>query len=254
MRDLCYKSLMVFMRKTKHVLMCAIRAVLCKRNYVVLAFASALVIFLFASLSACTPQGHAVGDSGHLDDIVHDGIDVEDIKLFVVGSRQAALDSKLLHMCEKSGLHASYTSIADVKNANFASQEAIMDASNQPVSIILINNINVDRLDRVDYSVKSNAGGAHVDLKARKAWTNALEYARSAGIPVVLVNPQNPPKDRTLYAAKLYILKDLDGENLFDANLIKGFDKIQHSSLLKIVQSVIDNTPHSRDVVINDKD
>lgn len=260
-----------------------------RSNRIVFALASMLVIFLLASLSACTPKNQAVGDTGRSDDIVHDGIDVEDIKLFIVGSRQAALDSKLLHLCEKFGLKASYASIADVKNANFASQEAVKDASNQPVSMILINNINVDGVDRVDSSAKSNAGGAHVDLQARKAWVDALKYARSAGIPVVLVNPKNPPKDCSLFAAKLYILKDLDGQDLFDVGLIKGDSKgdlkgdskaafngdfrnhlscvekscqkshikncgkIQHSSLLKIVQSVIDNTPHGRDVVINDK-
>lgn len=260
-----------------------------RSNRIVFALASMLVIFLLTSLSACTPKNQAVGDTGRSDDIVHDGIDVEDIKLFIVGSRQAALDSKLLHLCEKFGLKASYASIADVKNANFASQEAVKDASNQPVSMILINNINVDGVDRVDSSVKSNAGGAHVDLKARKAWVDALKYARSAGIPVALVNPKNPPKDCSLFAAKLYILKDLDGQDLFDFGLIKGdlkgdskgdsksafngdfrnhlscvekscqkshiknCGKIQHSSLLKIVQSVIDNTPHGRDVVINDK-
>ncbi len=256
-----------------------------RSNRIVFALASMLVIFLLASLSACTPKNQAVGDTGRSDDIVHDGIDVEDIKLFIVGSRQAALDSKLLHLCEKFGLRASYASIADVKNANFASQEAVKDASNQPVSMILINNINVDGVDRVDSSAKSNAGGAHVDLKARKAWVDALKYARSAGIPVALVNPKNPPKDCSLFAAKLYILKDLDGQDLFDVGLIKGdlksdskaafngafrnhlscvekscqkshiknCGKIQHSNLLKIVQSVIDNTPHGRDVVINDK-
>ena len=86
-----------------------------KSNRIVSALASVLVVFLLTSLSACTPKNQAVGDTGRSDDIIHDGIDVEDIKLFIVGSRQAALDSKLLHLCEKFGLRASYASIADVK-------------------------------------------------------------------------------------------------------------------------------------------
>ena len=72
------------------------------------------------------------------------------------------------------------------------------------------------------------------------------------------MNPKNPPKDSTLYAAKLYIFKDLDNQALFEFNRdnksnVDKSGKIQHSSLLKIVQSLIDNTPHSRDVIINDK-
>ena len=148
--------------------------------------------------------------------------------------------------------------MSDVKNANEAARDAIKSASEQPVSMILINNINIDASDSTDLGVKSNAGGAHVDLKARESWIDALKYARFAGIPVALVNPKNPPKDSTLYAAKLYIFKDLDNQALFEFNRdnksnVDKSGKIQHSSLLKIVQALIDNTPHSRDVIINDK-
>ena len=264
-----HKSNYVFMRLSKRVIY------LC---------CSSFLVFSMIFLTACTPQNHAVGDSGYANDIVHDGIDVEDINLLIVGSKSASLDSKLLHICEKSGLRASYSSISDVKNVNFAATHAIKDASNRPVSMILINGINVDAMDGVDSGVKSNAGGAHVDLKSRRAWIDALKYARSAGIPVALVNPVNPPKDATLYAAKLYILKGLDNQDLFytinhvrakenagnddanDSGNASGKNvgknvgkntnrnsKIQYSSLLKIVQSIIDNTPHSRDVIINDK-
>lgn len=243
---------MSLMRKTKHVLMNKFKRVTC------LCAAASISLLALASLSGCEPNNHAVGDTGKADDIVHDGIDVEDIKLLIVGSKSASLDSKLLHLCEKSGLSAAYASVSDVKNANEAARDAIKSASEQPVSMILINNINIDASDSTDLGVKSNAGGAHVDLKARESWIDALKYARFAGIPVALVNPKNPPKDSTLYAAKLYIFKDLDNQVLFEFNRdnksnVDKSGKIQHSSLLKIVQSLIDNTPHSRDVIINDK-
>ena len=107
-------------------------------------FATAVVTALaLGALSACEPQGKAVGATGRAGDIIHDGVDINDIHLLVIGSKLAVLDADIMQKCKMANLSASYVSVSNINNANDAAQQAIRAASEQPVSLILINALDV---------------------------------------------------------------------------------------------------------------
>lgn len=212
-------------------------------------FATTVVTALaLGALSACEPQGKAVGSTGRVGDIVHDGIDINDIHLLVIGSKLAALDDEVMKHCKTSKLSASYVPLSNVVNPNEAAQQAIRAASEQPVSLILIDALDVTSVDdphnaNNQSNIKENnkLNSTRNKQNESKAWISALQYARYAGVPVALINPVKAPKDATLYAAILRV-----GD--IPHNLAP-----ERSSLLSIVRAIIDNTPHSREVIINDK-
>ncbi|RIY23687.1 hypothetical protein CJI50_05495 [Bifidobacteriaceae bacterium NR021] len=212
-------------------------------------FATTVVTALaLGALSACEPQGKAVGNTGRVGDIIHDGVDIEDIHLLVIGSKLAALDDEVMKHCKTSKLSASYVPLSNVVNPNEAAQQAIRAASEQPVSLILIDALDVTSVDdphnaNNQSNIKENnkLNSTRNKQNESKAWISALQYARYAGVPVALINPVKAPKDATLYAAILRV-----GD--IPHNLAP-----ERSSLLSIVRAIIDNTPHSREVIINDK-
>ncbi|MFU0663370.1 hypothetical protein [Gardnerella vaginalis] len=228
-------------------------------------FAAAVVTALaLGTLSACEPQGKAVGSTGRAGDIIHDGIDINDIHLLVIGSKSAALDDAIMQKCKIANLSASYVSVSNINNANDAAQQAIRTSSEQPVSLILINALDVTSVDepndannqpnkkennKLNNSTRNNQNESN-------SWISALQYARYAGVPVALVNPVKAPKDETLYAAILRIgdiSNNLAPNNSAHNNSAHNNSALKRSSLLSIVRAIIDNTPHSREVIINGK-
>lgn len=231
------------------------------------------VAVMIVSLTACEPQGEAVGDSGKSNDIVHDGIDVNDIRIVVIGSSSFSLDTSVLDSCANSGMKASYVSISDIKNPASAAYDAISDASNSRSSLVIINEINVNSHDDSDSSDSSDSSKSSYEnssskqsnksksnkskLKSRenmsslRKWESALLDVRRAGIPVLLVNPIKPPSDTTLYAAKAYFPTYLkDKEKI--TKTIKNRN-IKKTSLSKIVRAIIDNIPHEKEVIVDER-
>ena len=242
-----------------------------KRAITILA-AAVVTALTLGTLSACEPQGKAVGSTGRAGDIIHDGIDINDIHLLVIGSKLAALDDEVMKHCKTSKLSASYVPLSNVVNPNEAAQQAIRAASEQPVSLILIDALDVTGVDDLHNdnnqpNIKENNklnNSTRNKQNESKAWISALQYVRYAGVPVALINPVKAPKDATLYAATLYFDSDGSGigKNIHESYLSKNSEslnnkskksKFERSSLLSIVRAIIDNTPHSREVIINDK-
>lgn len=234
------------------------------------------VAVMIVSLTACEPQGEAVGDSGKSNDIVHDGIDVNDIRIVVIGSSSFSLDTSVLDSCANSGMKASYVSISDIKNPASAAYDAIRDASNSRSSLVIINEINVNSHDDSDSSDSSKSFDSSVfsnknssskqsnksksnksksksieNMSSLRKWESALLDVRRAGIPVLLVNPIKPPSDTTLYAAKAYFPTYLkDKEKI--TKTIKNRN-IKKTSLSKIVRAIIDNIPHEKEVIVDER-
>lgn len=229
------------------------------------------VAVMIVSLTACEPQGEAVGDSGKSNDIVHDGIDVNDIRIVVIGSSSFSLDTSVLDSCANSGMKASYVSISDIKNPASAAYDAISDASNSRSSLVIINEINVNSHDDSDSSDSSKSSyenssskqsnksksnksksKSSENMSSLRKWESALLDVRRAGIPVLLVNPIKPPSDTTLYAAKAYFPTYLkDKERI--AKTIKNNKNIKKTSLSKIVRAIIDNIPHEKEVIVDER-
>lgn len=237
------------------------------------------VAVMIVSLTACEPQGEAVGDSGKSNDIVHDGIDVNDIRIVVIGSSSFSLDTSVLDSCANSGMKASYVSISDIKNPASAAYDAIRDASNSRSSLVIINEINVNSHDDSDSSDSSDSykssdssafsnknssskqsnksksnkskSKSRENMSSLRKWESALLDVRRAGIPVLLVNPIKPPSDTTLYAAKAYFPTYLkDKEKI--TKTIKNRN-IKKTSLSKIVRAIIDNIPHEKEVIVDER-
>lgn len=228
------------------------------------------VAVMIVSLTACEPQGEAVGDSGKSNDIVHDGIDVNDIRIVVIGSSSFSLDTSVLDSCANSGMKASYVSISDIKNPASAAYDAIRDASNSRSSLVIINEINVNSHDDSDSSDSSKSSyenssskqsnksksnksksKSSENMSSLRKWESALLDVRRAGIPVLLVNPIKPPSDTTLYAAKAYFPTYLkDKERI--TKTIKNRN-IKKTSLSKIVRVIIDNIPHEKEVIVDER-
>lgn len=228
------------------------------------------VAVMIVSLTACEPQGEAVGDSGKSNDIVHDGIDVNDIRIVVIGSSSFSLDTSVLDSCANSGMKASYVSISDIKNPASAAYDSIRDASNSRSSLVIINEINVNSHDDSDSSDSSKSSyenssskqsnksksnksksKSSENMSSLRKWESALLDVRRAGIPVLLVNPIKPPSDTTLYAAKAYFPTYLkDKEKI--TKTIKNRN-IKKTSLSKIVRAIIDNIPHEKEVIVDER-
>ena len=187
--------------------------------------------------------------------------------------KRQSLDTSVLDSCANSGMKASYVSISDIKNPASAAYDAISDASNSRSSLVIINEINVNSHDDSDSSDSSDSSKSSYknssskqsnksksnksksksseNMSSLRKWESALLDVRRAGIPVLLVNPIKPPSDTTLYAAKAYFPMYLkDKEKI--TKTIKNRN-IKKTSLSKIVRAIIDNIPHEKEVIVDER-
>lgn len=204
-----------------------------------------IVSFMVISLGACEPEGKAVGDSGSINDIVHDGVDLNDINIFVLGSSRFSLDNYILDECKKYGMKASYVALFGIKNSSSSAYDALKEATYRQMSLIIIDEIDVDSQDSVDSSESAKSAGSKTEKATEKSFEEALQDVRRAGIPVLLVNPIKAPEDSTLYAAKAYSKTYLDKKSILKTKSAK------YESLQNIVKALINDTPHSREVIID---
>lgn len=204
-----------------------------------------IVSFMVISLGACEPEGKAVGDSGSINDIVHDGVDLNDINIFVLGSSRFSLDNYILDECKKYGMKASYVALFGIKNSSSSAYDALKEATYRQMSLIIIDEIDVDSQDSVDSSESAKSSGSKTEKATEKSFEEALQDVRRAGIPVLLVNPIKAPEDSTLYAAKAYSKTYLDKKSILKTKSAK------YESLQNIVKALINDTPHSREVIID---
>lgn len=208
-----------------------------------------IVSFMVISLGACEPEGKAVGDSGSINDIVHDGVDLNDINIFVLGSSRFSLDNYILDECKKYGMKASYVALFGIENSSSSAYDALKEATYRQMSLIIIDEIDVDSQDSVDLSESAKSDGSKTEKATEKAneksFEEALQDVRRAGIPVLLVNPIKAPEDSTLYAAKAYSKTYLDKKSILKTKSAK------YESLQNIVKALINDTPHSREVIID---
>lgn len=140
-------------------------------------------------MAGCTPQGVAVGDMREGTPVVdHDSVDEPDVLIGVVGSQDVPHDREVLESIADAGLHAVYAPAPDGDGVDAAAQSGVRDFVNRGVNVVVV--IEMDAAD--------DTGG-----DTATSWDDALDSARTAGIPVILLDPRQPVDDPTLYAAKL---------------------------------------------------
>lgn len=178
--------------------------------------AVALCVAACAGLTACTPDGKAVGDTQEQDaPVAFDGLDRGDVLIGYIGSDDSDADALVLQAFDDAGLDAIYLSTAEVADPAQAAQNGVRDMAFQQASIVMIADIDV-----TDETLQD--------------WDDALTEARTAGIPVVMVDPVNAPADETLFAASFVIDAQAEGATAID----------------DAVMTVIDDKPHERTMTV----
>ncbi|WEV76408.1 hypothetical protein [Bifidobacterium sp. ESL0800] len=169
------------------------------------------------ALASCAPKNAAVGDTataaGHIN---HDSVDKSDILIGVVTTGDEELDRTVLQTLQKADIKAVYAPMPD-RSTTLNPVQSFKDMTRRPVTAFVVDSLDMQG-------------------NQRNSWTEALQVARDAGIPVILVNSANPPKDAKTYAEILRIVPTGQG------NGTVPFDQA--------VQSAINDNPHPKTISV----
>ena len=169
------------------------------------------------SLTSCVPQGKAVGDTQESEpEIAHEGVQRQDIVVGVIGSVDTGLDSDVLNASTRP-VEAPYVSTSMVDDPDAAAQHGVRSMVTRKVSVIMIDGIAVNEKNAED-------------------WDAALQSARKAGVPVILLDPVAPPDDDTLFAVTFTLAGRGDGVTALDDAVV----------------TIVDDKPHPRTMNVTD--
>ncbi|WEV69846.1 hypothetical protein OZX73_02985 [Bifidobacterium sp. ESL0775] len=171
------------------------------------------------ALASCTPNNAAVGDtksvSGHVG---HDSVDKSDMLIGVVAAGDEDLDRTMLDAFKKVGIKAIYASVPE--GGTPLPGQSFKDMARRPVTAFVVDGLDMK-------SGQTNG------------WNQALQTARDAGIPVILINAVQGPKDADLYAELLRIVPTGNGKgSTGDGKGPVPFDQA--------VQAAINDNPHAK--------
>lgn len=168
------------------------------------------------ALSGCVPSNAAVGDTQSPDTAVaHSMKDRDSLSIAMIGSDDVTADSMAMDAMESGKLKPVYITVSGTVDAQSTAQQGVRDMAQRKADLIIIAGIDVD---------EANA----------ENWNDALGAARTAGVPVVLLNPIAVPKDNKLYAVTMTI-----NDRMTDA-----------TPLDDAVVAVANNDPHDREMLV----
>lgn len=183
-------------------------------------------------LAGCVPPGKAVGDTQERDPkVAVDGMDRPDASFGMIGSpNNPAADKLVLDALEASDIHVAYVPVQGVKDQAAAAQDGVRDMVERVVDAIIISDLDVN--GGTESGTSADTTESSVDIA--DGWDDALRLAREAGVPVVLLNPTNPPTDDLLWAAAFRINdRAADATPIDDALML-----------------VADDRPHEREITV----
>lgn len=179
-------------------------------------FGMTVIALSCTALSGCVPSNAAVGDTQSPDTAVaHSMKDRDSLSIAMIGSDDVTADSMAMDAMESGKLKPVYITVSGTVDAQSTAQQGVRDMAQRKADLIIIAGIDVD---------EANA----------ENWNDALETARKAGVPVVLLNPIAVPKDNKLYAATMTI-----NDRMTDA-----------TTLDDAVVAVANNDPHDREMLV----
>ncbi len=149
--------------------------------------------------------------------IAHEGVQRQDIVVGVIGSVDTGLDSDVLNAFNKAGLKAPYVSTSMVDDPDAAAQRGVRSMVTRKATVIMIDDIAVNEKNAED-------------------WDAALQSARKAGVPVILLDPVAPPDDDTLFAVTFTLTGKGDGVTALDDAVV----------------TIVDDKPHPRTMNVTD--
>ncbi|WP_368101389.1 sugar ABC transporter substrate-binding protein [Bifidobacterium pseudocatenulatum] len=169
-----------------------------------------------ASLSGCVPSNAAVGDTQSPGTAVaHSMEDRDSLSIAMIGSDDVPADSMAMDAMKAGKLKPVYITVSGTVDAQSTAQQGVRDMAQRKADLIVIAGIDVD---------KTNA----------ENWNDALETARTAGVPVALLDPIAVPEDNKLYAATMTI-----NDRMTEA-----------TPLDDAVVAVANNDPHDREMLV----
>ena len=179
-------------------------------------FGMTVIALSCTALSGCVPSNAAVGDTQSPDTAVaHSMKDRDSLSIAMIGSDDVTADSMAMDAMESGKLKPVYITVSGTVDAQSTAQQGVRDMAQRKADLIIIAGIDVD---------EANA----------ENWNDALETARKAGVPVVLLNPIAVPEDNKLYAATMTI-----NDRMTDA-----------TTLDDAVVAVANNDPHDREMLV----
>lgn len=168
------------------------------------------------SSAACVPPDAAVGDAKETEPRVeHDANRRADTKAALVGSGDIATDRLVLDALDTGGIATVYASVEGMNDTVQTAQDAVLDMVARAVDVVVVS-------------------GMAVTDETAQSWDEVLGEARQAGIPVALLNPQQPPDDDTLYAVAWKI-----NDRATDATPID-----------EALMDVVRDDPHEREIMV----
>lgn len=169
-----------------------------------------------ASLSGCVPSNAAVGDTQSPGTAVaHSMEDRDSLSIAMIGSDDVTADFMAMDAMKAGKLKPVYITVSGTVDAQSTAQQGVRDMAQRKADLIVIAGIDVD---------KTNA----------ENWNDALETARTAGVPVALLDPIAVPEDNKLYAATMTI-----NDRMTEA-----------MPLDDAVVAVANNDPHDREMLV----
>lgn len=141
--------------------------------------------------------------------------DRDSLSIAMIGSDDVTADSMAMDAMEAGKLKPVYITVSGTVDAQSTAQQGVRDMVQRKADLIIVAGIDVN---------EANA----------ENWNDALETARTAGVPVVLLNPIAVPKDNKLYAATMTVNDRMtDAIPLDDAAV-----------------AVANNDPHDREMLV----
>ena len=179
-------------------------------------FGMTVIALSCTALSGCVPSNAAVGDTQSPDTAVaHSMKDRDSLSIAMIGSDDVTADSMAMDAMESGKLKPVYITVSGTVDAQSTAQQGVRDMAQRKADLIIIAGIDVD---------EANA----------ENWNDALGAARTAGVPVVLLNPIAVPKDNKLYAVTMTI-----NDRMTDV-----------TPLDDAVVAVANNDPHDREMLV----
>ena len=132
-----------------------------------------------AALSGCVPSNAAVGDTQSPNTAVaHSMEDRDSLSIAMIGSDDVTADSMAMDAMEAGKLKPVYITVSGTVDAQSTAQQGVRDMAQRKADLIIMQEST---------RTKTNA----------ENWNDALETARTAGVPVVTSQSISPCRKTT---------------------------------------------------------
>jgi ABC-type sugar transport system substrate-binding protein len=220
---------------------------------------TAVVVMLSTTLTGCVPRNAAVGDTKTAaTNVTHDSVDASDMLIGVVSAGNADADRGLVDAFDSAGVKTLYAPSPASGEPSSAAAESFEGFISRPVKAIVVSAIDCSAERAASENNGQGEAGrtqSHGDASRddrHKAddpqWITAFHSARSAGIPVILVDPVRVPSDDRLYAEIL--TTSTSGKNDAESGTIGNAPSSGIMTLTRAVALAVNDNPHPKHVVV----